>query len=71
MKNIFLILIILMSCISCKKNYTCQCYSDRRGFIFLEQTYSYKEQNKSKALSKCNSDYQNSSGYVDGYCEIK
>ena len=71
MKTLFLFLLGLVSFSSCKKNYTCNCYSDRRGFVELQETYSYKEKEKSKALSKCKSDYENSDNYGYGYCEIK
>lgn len=57
---------------SCKKNFTCRCYSDRRGYIIEQYANSYKEKEKNTALSKCKSDYESSSDYVNGgYCEIK
>lgn len=57
---------------ACKKNYTCHCYSERRGYIIEQYANSYKEKEKSAALSKCKNDYEGSSNYVNGgYCEIK
>lgn len=71
MKNLFFVVMVSMLCFSCKKDYTCNCYSDRRGFIQLQETYTYKEKEKSKALAKCKDDYENSDNYGYGYCEIK
>jgi hypothetical protein len=67
----FLCFLIVIALVSCKKKYTCNCYSDRRGFIELQETYHYKEREKSVALSKCRTDYENSGNYGYGYCEIK
>jgi len=70
--NKIVLIVTLVFFMSCKKNYTCYCYSDRRGYIIEQFTNSYKEKEKSTALSKCNSDYEGSSNYVNGgYCEIK
>ena len=71
MKNLILLLIVVVSCISCKKEYTCNCYSDRRGYVTLQETYFFKEKEKSTALAKCKNNYENSNNYGYGYCEIK
>ncbi len=72
MKNLFFIFYFISLCVSCKKEYICKCYSDRRGYIVEQFSDSYKERKKDAALTKCKNDYENSSDYVNGgYCEIK
>ena len=71
MKNLILIVFVLFTMLSCKKTYTCQCYSDRRGYVILQQIYTYNESSKNTAFVKCTSDYESSANYTGGYCEIK
>lgn len=72
MKKLFLFFLVSVICASCKKDYSCICYSDRRGYVIQQYSHSYKEKKKDTALSKCKNDYENSSDYVNGgYCEIK
>ena len=70
MRNLFLILIILMSCISCKKNYTCECVQERRAFVFETTVIKVKEKNKQKALSECIKEYESMPDYaIPNYSE--
>ena len=55
----------------CKKTYVCHCYSERRGFLYEEQTYTYTEKSKNDAFVKCTNEYKTSANYMGGYCEIK
>lgn len=72
MRNSIFLFFIANFLFSCKKNYDCACYSDRRGYVIQQYTHSYKEKTKDTALFNCKNDYENSSGYVNGgYCEIK
>ncbi|MES2516008.1 MAG: hypothetical protein V4580_17775 [Bacteroidota bacterium] len=72
MKKLSLFFIASALFLSCKKEFNCKCYSDRRGAIIEQYTHSYKEKKKDMALSKCKTDYENSNDYVNGgYCEIK
>lgn len=62
----------VMSLVSCKKQYTCQCFNDRKGFVTLTYSASYKEKKKSQALSKCENAYKSTSIYHEGdYCLIQ
>ena len=74
MKSFYFILCLVICLYSCKKDYTCNCYTDRRGYVQVQFTKTYKERkkNKDKALISCQNDYLNDPNYYDqAYCEIK
>ncbi|MDF2448604.1 MAG: hypothetical protein K0R26_1108 [Bacteroidota bacterium] len=66
MKIAFGIGIILIICISCKKEYTCECKTIdvHQGFI-NPVNYQVKEKNEKDALSNCAKQY-NASGSATG-----
>jgi hypothetical protein len=71
MKNA-LIILSLFVLPSCRKAYTCKCFSDKKAYIALTYTNSYKEKKKSQAQSKCENDYKSSGQFLDGdYCVIE
>lgn len=71
-RKIFILFCLSVFTVSCKKKYTCNCYSDRRGFVSQKYSKEYKEKEKNTALSKCKNDYESSAEYESGdYCEIK
>lgn len=70
-KNLIIIFVALAS-VACKKNYHCECYSDRREFEFLEYSQTYKVKNNKAAVKKCYADYKATPGYSESsYCKIK
>jgi len=71
MKSILIVVTSLLFFTRCKKTYSCHCYSERRGFIFKEQTYTYKEKHKNDAFVKCTKEFESYADFMGGYCEIK
>ncbi len=70
-KNLIIIFMTLAS-VACKKNYQCECLSDRRGFENLEFSQTYKAKNNGAALEKCHADYERTPKYSQStYCKIK
>lgn len=69
--RIIILIFASLFLISCKKNYTCQCFNNRKGFVILQYSNTYKQKKKSQAQSKCETDYKSTSVYHEGdYCQI-
>lgn len=61
MKKSFLLLLLIGLITSCKKEYSCSCYTihERRGSV-NNASYSLKEKKKADAHAKCISKYEES-----------
>lgn len=67
-----IICLTVLATVSCKKNYQCGCYSERKGFKYQVYSKNYKEKNNKTAVSKCHSDYKTTPDYSDdAYCLIE
>lgn len=59
MKKLFILPFLLVSITSCKKEYTCSCYTihERRGTV-NNANYTIKEKKKEDAHAKCINQYE-------------
>lgn len=62
-----LLLVLMICCFSCKKEYTCSCGTLNSGsnpqtFEANKQTYVVKEKNESEAVFSCTKEYQEVGG---------